>query len=177
MRAIVLSALTSLLIGVSLSPAFGQAPQERLSQAVTAPDAQGTIGLSARTQSGAGVLSGSPSKVCLQLHLGAAVFNFNLNFDADIYPYPITGGAITGSICSGAWHVTGGFMGTTLEINGQINTLNSNCMSFIKVVGASAVNLPSYVGSYGFSQTSTNVPSNMFTHHTLFLGIERPTCP
>jgi hypothetical protein len=41
----------------------------------------------------------SPTRACLQLHLDATIFNFNVTINPDVYPYPITGGTITGSIC------------------------------------------------------------------------------
>lgn len=115
--------------------------------------------------------AGSPAKACLQLHLGATVFNFALDINADTYPYPITGGTITGGICGAPWHVTGGSLGNALTINGAINTPVPNCSSTIAVVGNA--NVPSgYAGTYGFNGSST-----MFSHHTLFLGYQKATCP
>jgi hypothetical protein len=113
----------------------------------------------------------SPAKACLQLHLGAAVFNFNLDINADVYPYPVTGGTLTGTICGGAWHVTGGTLGSTLSLKGAINNPVPNCAKTIAVVGNA--NVPSgYAGTYGFNGSST-----MFNHHTLFLGFQKATCP
>ena len=88
-----------------------------------------------------------------------------------IYPYNVTGGAITGNICGAPWHVTGGSLGSSLSINGAINTPQSGCSSTISVVGNA--NTPSgYAGTYGF-----NGSSSMFTHHTLFLGFQKSSCP
>jgi len=125
----------------------------------------------AMTAMKAKALSGSPAKACLQLHLGSTVFNFNLDINADTYPYPVTGGTITGNICGAPWHVTGGSLGSSLTIHGAINTPVSGCSSTISVVGNA--NVPSgYAGTYGFGGSST-----MFNHHTLFLGFQKTTCP
>ena len=79
-------------------------------------------------------LTVSPATACLQLHLGSTVFNFNMTINADVYPYPITGGTITGSICQAPWTVTGGSLGNGLVIHGQ-RTPVSGCATTIAVVG------------------------------------------
>jgi hypothetical protein len=112
----------------------------------------------------------SPSTACLQLHLGATVFNFNLSINADAYPYAITGGSITGSICNAPWTVTGGSLSNNLVIQGQ-RTPVSGCSTTVTVVG-NFNNPSSWIGTYGFNGSST-----MFNHHTLFLGYNRPSCP
>src|SRR3954469_7661789 len=49
------------------------------------------------------------TKACVELHNGGAVFDFDLTINPDVYPFPITGGTIKGSICdSPNWQVTGG---------------------------------------------------------------------
>jgi hypothetical protein len=109
---------------------------------------------------------------CLQLHLGGVVFNFNVTINPNAYPYPITGGTITGSICGAPWQVTGGSLGNSLQISGHKSPPVAGCASTINVVGN--YNPPGgYIGTYGFNGSST-----MFSHHTLFLGFNRvPTCP
>ena len=116
-------------------------------------------------------LAAAPTTACLQLHLGATVFNFRVSLNPDAYPYPITGGTITGSICGAPWVVTGGSLGSALQINGQKSPPVSGCAQKISVVGNFAPPA-GYNGTYGFDGSSTQ-----FTHHTLFLGYDKPTCP
>jgi hypothetical protein len=106
----------------------------------------------------------------LQLHLGSTVFNFNVNINPDVYPYVIIGGTITGSICQAPWSVNAGSLSNSLTIHGQRPPV-SGCASSISVVG-NFDNPSSYIGTYGFNGSST-----MFSHHTLFLGYDRPSCP
>jgi hypothetical protein len=134
------------------------------------PDSNGRIGREAGAPTFALAPGTPPTTSCLQLHLGSTVFNFNVNVDPDVYPYPITGGTITGSICQAPWTVTSGSLGNSLTINGQRNPV-SGCSSSISVVG-NFDNPSSYAGTYGFDGSST-----MFNHHTLFLGYNRPSCP
>jgi hypothetical protein len=110
------------------------------------------------------------STACLQLYIDTAVFNFNVTIDPDVYPYTITGGTITGSICGAPWTVTGGSLGTSLSIKGQRAPISS-CSSTISVTGKFDVP-DSYIGTYGFDGSS-----NVFDQHTLFLGYGRPNCP
>jgi hypothetical protein len=112
----------------------------------------------------------TPSTACLQLYNDTAVFNFQLTLDPDIYPYIITGGTITGSICGAPWTVTGGSLGKSLSIKGKRAPIPS-CTSTISVTGN--FDIPdSYIGTYGFDGLS-----NAFNQHTLFLGYGRPNCP
>jgi len=111
------------------------------------------------------------SKVCLQLHNGSAIFNLNLTINPDVYPHTITGGTITGTICSGNWHATGGSIGSSLSLTGAINAPNPSCASTIGVKGTFA-SPADYNGTYGFNGSSAG-----FNHHTLMLGYDRPTCP
>ena len=172
--AIVLPGLTSLLLAVSLPAALAQQPQQA-QQAIPAqlavqPDAHGNIVAPGAAAPSIAALPVATT-ACLQLHLGAVVFNFNVTLNPNAYPFPITGGTITGSICGAPWTVTGGSLGTALHINGHKSPPVSGCASTISVVGN--FNAPdAYIGTYGFSGSST-----MFSHHTLFLGYNRPTCP
>jgi hypothetical protein len=134
------------------------------------PDSSGHVGPEAGAHSFALAPTASPATACLQLHLGSTVFNFNVNINADVYPYPITGGTITGNICQAPWQVTAGSLGNALTIHGQ-RTPVAGCASTISVVG-NFDNPSSYIGTYGFNGSSTS-----FSHHTLFLGYDRPSCP
>jgi len=131
------------------------------------PDSTGRVGAEA---AGPLAASASPATACLQLHLGSTIFNFNVNINADVYPFPITGGTITGSICQAPWTVTGGSLGNALTIQGQRSPI-AGCATSIAVVG-NFNNPSSYAGTYGFNGSST-----MFDHHTLILGYNRPSCP
>jgi hypothetical protein len=151
-----------------LSCAFGLAASAG-ANAQQPPDSNGRVGPEAAAPTFAAPAV-SPAKACLQLHLGSTVFNFNVNINADVYPYPITGGTITGSICQAPWTVTGGSLGNSLTIHGQRAPVTA-CSTSISVVG-NFDNPSSYIGTYGFNGSST-----MFSHHTLFLGYDRPSCP
>jgi hypothetical protein len=103
------------------------------------------------------------TKACVELHNGGAVFDFDLTINPDVYPFPITGGTIKGSICdSPNWQVTGGSLGGTLAINGK-HTGSGSCASTIAVKGTSQ-QPPSWTGTYTFDGSAT------FNQHTLFLG-------
>jgi hypothetical protein len=112
----------------------------------------------------------TPSTACLQLYNDTAVFNFNVTLDPDVYPYTITGGTITGSICGAPWTVTGGSLGKSLSIKGKRAPIPS-CASTMSVTGNFDVP-DSYIGTYSFDGLST-----AFSHHTLFLGYQRANCP
>ncbi len=155
--------ITSVLL---LAAALGLAAPSAVS-AQQGPDSSGRVGAERAAPI---ALTISPATACLQLHLGSTVFNFNMTINADVYPYAITGGSITGSICQAPWTVTGGSLGNNLVINGQ-RTPVSGWATTIAVVG-NYNNPSSYIGTYGFDGSST-----MFDHHTLFLGYDRPSCP
>jgi hypothetical protein len=112
----------------------------------------------------------APTRACLQLHIDSTIFNFNVTINPNVYPYAITGGTITGSICQAPWTVTGGSLSNSLRVNGQ-HPPSPNCSTTIAVVG-NFENPSSYIGTYGFNGSSTQ-----FNHHTLFLGYDRPSCP
>jgi hypothetical protein len=161
-RAIILTGLTSLLLGVSLPPAFGQAP------AAGRPDAQGNIG-APETAAPAAVPALAPAHACLQLHNGVAIFNFDVIFDPNVTNFPITGGTITGNICNAPqWKVTGGKLGPNLTITAT-RPAGGSCATQLTVAGNFA-NPSSYTGTYGF-------PGAGFQQHTLFLGYQKTSCP
>jgi hypothetical protein len=145
---LVLSGFTALLLGVSLSCALAQAPAERAAPAGQPP----------------------PAHACLQLHNGAAVFNFDVTFDPNVTNFPILGGTITGTLCSASqWHVSaGGHLGPNLAITAT-RPAGGGCASQLTVAGNFA-NPSSYTGTYGF-------PGAGFQQHTLFLGYQKSTCP
>src|SRR5262249_31320794 len=76
------------------------------------------------------------AKACLQLYNGPAVdFRINITYNPNSYPFVITGGSISGTICgSPNWVVTGGSMGQTLTLTGR-RTGSGSCAETITVVG------------------------------------------
>jgi len=107
---------------------------------------------------------------CLQLYNGPGVlWNIDVTFDPNVYPYHLTGGSIKGTICgSPNVTVTGGTLGSSLKVTA---TLPSGCATPVNIVGTA--NVPNgYAGTYGFFGSSTG-----FSHHTLFLGFNRTSCP
>jgi hypothetical protein len=185
-KATVLSGLAGLLLGVSMPAALAQqaqpAPQLAPLQQAPVQQAPPQSPAGAQVDSHGNVVAPGaasafiaplppPTTACLQLHLGGVVFNFNVMLNPNAYPFPISGGTITGSICGAPWTVTGGSLGSALHITGHKNPPVGGCASTINVVGN--YNAPSaYIGTYGFNGSST-----MFSHHTLFLGYNKPTCP
>jgi hypothetical protein len=142
--------------------------------AASGANAQGLPDINGAMGTGVAPLAVAPapvSRACLQLNLGAAIFNFNVTINPDVYPYTITGGTITGSICGAPWAVTGGSLSNSLIMHGQKSPPVAGCATTITVVG-NFDNPSSYIGTYGFNGSSTS-----FNHHTLFLGYDRPTCP
>jgi hypothetical protein len=98
------------------------------------------------------------AKACLELYNGPAVdFKINITYNPNSYPFVITGGTISGTICgSPNWVVTGGSMGPTLTVTGK-RTGGGSCADTITVVGHYQ-NPPSYAGTYGFDGASTSFP-------------------
>jgi hypothetical protein len=165
---LVLSGFTALLLGVSLSCALAQTPAERAAPAGQ-PDAHGNVGAPGAAPLAA-VPPPPPAHACLQLHNGAAVFNFDVTFDPNVTNFPILGGTITGTLCSASqWHVSaGGHLGPNLAITAT-RPAGGGCASQLTVAGNFA-NPSSYTGTYGF-------PGAGFQQHTLFLGYQKSTCP
>jgi hypothetical protein len=106
--------------------------------------------------------------VCLVLNPGGVEFNFKLQINGT-YPYTITGGTITGSLCNAAnWTVTGGHLSSTLQILAKYNG-PPGCASTMNVTGN--YNNPSaYIGTYGFGIGNQPPPNTPFPHDTLFIG-------
>ncbi len=112
------------------------------------------------------------STACFQLHNGAGVmWNINVTFNPNAYPYTINSGTISGTICSSPWHVTGGTFGPNLQINGIKSPPVSGCATSVGIVGNFGPP-GGYNGTYGFFGSTTG-----FNHHTLFLGFNKATCP
>lgn len=106
-----------------------------------------------------------------ELHFvgGGAIFEIEVFFNPNTYPFVITGGTIKGDICnSPTWVVTGGSIGPSLRISGSNVCPTPTCSSRINIVGKCQCT-PSYIGTYGFDGSST-----MFKHSTLFLGYDLP---
>jgi hypothetical protein len=104
------------------------------------------------------------SQACLTLHNGPGVtFQIRVTFNPNTYPYPVTGGTISGSICgSPNWAVTGGSIGNSLVINARRTSGGADCANTVTIVG-NFRNPSSYAGTYGFNGSSTPFP-----HATLF---------
>jgi len=100
---------------------------------------------------------------CLTLYNGPSVkWQINITFNPNSYPFVITGGTITGGICgSPKGVVTGGSMGPTLVVHGNLNG-GGSCASTVTIVG-NYQNPASYAGTYGFDGSSTGFP-----HTTLY---------
>jgi hypothetical protein len=172
-RTVVLSGLTSLLFGLSVSAALAQTPAERAAapaqaQSAGQPDSHGNIG----APGAAPAVAPPPppaAHACLQLHNGTAVFNFDVTFDPNTTNFPVTGGTVTGTICQASqWQITGGHLGPGLAITATRPAGNS-CATQLTVAGNFA-NPSSYTGTYGF-------PGTGFQQHTLFLGYQKSSCP
>ena len=180
-HAVVLSGLTSLLLGVSLPAAVAQAqPTPALvaqapapapaapAAAAGQPDAHGNIAAPG-APAAAALPPPPPAHACLQLHNGTAIFNFNVTFNPNVTGFPIMGGTITGTLCNAAqWNVTGGHLGPNLVITAT-RPPGPPCANQLTVAGTFA-SPSSYTGTYGF-------PGTGFQQHTLFLGYQKPTCP
>lgn len=113
--------------------------------------------------------------VCLVLNPGGVQFNFKLQIHGT-YPYTITGGTITGSLCDAAnWTVTGGHLSSTLQILAKYNG-HASCAATMNVTGN--YNIPSaYIGTYGFGIGAQPPPNTPFPHDTLFVGYYPAACP
>lgn len=131
------------------------------------PNANGAVGAEAQKAVAAAV---PPAHACLQLYNGPSVlWSIDVTFNPNVYPYVISGGTIKGTICgSPNVTVTGGTLGASLNVTAN---LPSGCATPVKIVGNSNVPV-GYQGTYGFGGPSTG-----FTHHTLFLGYNKATCP
>lgn len=166
---IVLSGFASLLLGAAIPGALAQTPaapaQAQPGPAGQQTDAQGNI---IAPGAAAAALQQS-AKACLQLNSGGLIFNFDVTFDPTVTNFPITGGTISGGLCSASqWHVTGGNLGPNLTLTAA-RTAGGGCSSQLTVAGNFA-NPSSYTGTYGF-------PGAQFQQHTLVLGLQKSSCP
>ena len=103
------------------------------------------------------------AEACLTLYNGPAVkWQISVTFNPNTYPFVITKGSITGTICgSPKGIVTGGSIGPNLLIEGNLDG-GSGCASTVTIVGHYQ-NPASYAGTYGFNGSSTEFP-----HTTLY---------
>lgn len=133
------------------------------------PNPNGEVGTEA-VEKAAAPAAAATAHACLQLYNGNSVlWNIDAIINPNIYPYPITGGTIKGTICSSPnVTITGGTLGSSLSITGN---LPGGCANPVKIVGSSTVPV-GYQGTYGFFGSSTS-----FQHHTLFIGYNKATCP
>ena len=103
------------------------------------------------------------ASACLTLYNGPGVkWLITVNFNPNTYPYHVLSGTIKGTICgSPKGIVTGGFIGPTLEIEGDLEG-GAGCATTVTIVGHYQVP-GGYAGTYGF-----NGSSNEFNHTTLY---------
>jgi hypothetical protein len=148
--------------------AFGQ--QSKSATGKPKPNANGQVGEAAAKAAAALPPAAAAAHACLQLYNGNSVlWSIDAIINPNVYPYPITGGTIKGTICgSPNVTITGGTLGSNLNV---MANLPSNCANPVKIIGNATVPV-GYQGTYGFFGSST-----MFNHHTLFLGYNKTTCP
>jgi hypothetical protein len=134
------------------------------------PNANGEVGAAAEKAAAAQPLPAVAAHACLQLYNGNTVlWSIDAIINPNIYPYPITGGTIKGTICgSPNVTITSGALGSTLKVTAKLPNF---CANPVNIIGTSTVPV-GYQGTYGFYNST-----NQFTHHTLFLGYNKPTCP
>jgi hypothetical protein len=135
------------------------------------PSANGSVGEAAqRETAAAAAVAVATAHACFQMYNGNSVlWNIDATFNPNVYPYTVTGGTIKGTICgSPNVTITGGSIGTSLSINAN---LPSGCATPVKIIGTATVPV-GYQGTYGFWGANNN-----FSHHTLFLGYNKTSCP
>jgi hypothetical protein len=100
---------------------------------------------------------------CFELHNGAnVVWEIQVTFNPNTYPFHVLGGQIRGTICGPPWTITSGYFSTTLVLEGF--HLGGPCASQVDIVG-NFQTPSSYAGTYGFDGNRTSFP-----HTTLFKG-------
>jgi hypothetical protein len=104
---------------------------------------------------------------CVMFFNGGLQWKFDLVIDPNTYPFVIKGGTIVGNICGNHWTITGGSMGTILNVKGKLIPPVPGCATDISLTG-NIMQPPSYKGKYGF-------PSQVFPFTGLFTGYH--TCP
>jgi hypothetical protein len=134
------------------------------------PNANGAVGAEAARQAALPPPAAATAHACLQLYNGNSVlWSIDAIINPNVYPYPITGGTIKGTICgSPNVTITGGTLGSSLSVTAN---LPSGCATPVKIIGTSTVPV-GYQGTYGFFGST-----GPFTHHTLFLGYNKSSCP
>lgn len=99
---------------------------------------------------------------CFELHNGAGVvWEIQVTFNPNTYPFHVLGGTIRGTICgSPSWTVKSGSFGTILVLEAFHS--GGTCASQVDIAGNFQIP-SSYAGTYGFDGNRTAFP-----HTTLF---------
>lgn len=127
-------------------------------------DAQGNIVRVGPVQERAAPTLAASALACLELHRSDGTWAIQVSFNPNTYPFTITGGSITGTICgSPNWTVTGGTLGSSLTLNATYTGAGS-CAQSATIVGNFA-SPAAYSGTYGF-----NGNSSLIEHKILFKG-------
>jgi hypothetical protein len=113
------------------------------------------------------ILAPSGYPACVMFFNGGLQWKIDLTINPNTYPFQITGGTIQGNICGNNWTVTGGTLGSTLNVTAKLNPPVSGCATNFSLSG-SINQPPSYKGLYGFT-------SHVFPFTGLFTGYH--TCP
>jgi hypothetical protein len=100
---------------------------------------------------------------CFELHNGASVvWEIEVTFNPNTYPFHVLAGEIRGTICGPPWTVTNGYFSTMLVLEAFHS--GGPCASQVDIVGQFQTP-SSYAGTYGFDGNRTAFP-----HTTLFKG-------
>jgi hypothetical protein len=152
---VLLIAIAMLLVNIA---AFGKTPTS------PKPDAAGNVPAKPGVTK---ALTATGYPACVMFFNGGLQWKIDLTIDPNTYPFQITGGTIQGSICGSNWTVTGGSIGSVLNVNAKLTPPVSGCATTFSLTG-NVNQPPSYKGHYGF-------PSQAFPFTGLFTGYH--TCP
>jgi hypothetical protein len=164
----VLAQLFSLVVALSSGVAA-----ERVAAAGTSPDANGFLG-SLRGQGSPGTTApqdAAPGRhACFELNNTSEVLWYiDVTFDPNVYPYSVTGGTISGTICgAGEVAVVSGSIGSTVRL--RASDFAPACGPTVRIVGTATVP-DGYQGTYILAGGTT------YSQHLLFLGYDRASCP
>lgn len=159
-----------LVVGVSAVVLLGALVHAQTGGTRPKPSPNGSVGAAAQREAARASLTVATAHACFQMYNGNSVlWNIDAVFNPNVYPYTISSGTIKGTICgSPNVTITGGSIGTSLSITAN---LPSACATPVNIVGTATVPI-GYQGTYGFYGANNN-----FTHHILFLGYNRTSCP
>ena len=111
----------------------------------------------------------SSATACFQLHKSGLTWFVNAELNLDFYPYPVTGGTISGAICdSPNWQLTGGLVGPDLIIKGHHVGPGFGCVERVTIRGRFGPPA-GYAGAYRFDKNEHD-----HDHRILFLGFDHP---